>query len=61
MKRTLVIIPTFNEADNILKIIPEVLKNTTPENEFNILSREFLHVPYTVEGLVGVVYSEHNP
>ncbi|HMQ68740.1 MAG TPA: polyprenol monophosphomannose synthase [Ignavibacteria bacterium] len=37
MKRTLVIIPTYNEAENILKIIPEVLKNTTPENEFSIL------------------------
>jgi len=37
LKRTLVIIPTYNEADNILKIIPEVLKNTTPENEFNVL------------------------
>ena len=31
------IIPTYNEADNIQKIIPEVLKNSTPENEFNIL------------------------
>ncbi len=29
--------PTYNEADNILRIIPEVLKNSTPENEFNIL------------------------
>jgi len=37
VKRTLVIIPTYNEADNIQKIIPEVLMNTTPENEFNIL------------------------
>lgn len=37
MKKTLVIIPTYNEADNILKIIPEVLKNSTDENEFNIL------------------------
>lgn len=37
MKKTLVIIPTYNEADNILKIIPAVLKNTSPENEFNIL------------------------
>lgn len=37
MKKVLVIIPTYNEADNILKIIPEVLKNTTPENDFNIL------------------------
>ena len=25
MKRSLVIIPTYNEADNVLKIIPEVL------------------------------------
>lgn len=37
MKRTLVIIPTYNEADNILKIIPEVLKNSTADNEFSIL------------------------
>ncbi|HMS33652.1 MAG TPA: polyprenol monophosphomannose synthase [Ignavibacteria bacterium] len=37
MKRTLVIIPTYNEAENIIKIIPEVLKNSTPDNEFNIL------------------------
>ena len=37
MKRTLVIIPTYNEAENIIKIIPEVLKNSSPENEFNIL------------------------
>lgn len=37
MKKTLVIIPTYNEADNIIKIIPEVLKNSSPENEFNIL------------------------
>jgi len=37
LKKTLVIIPTYNEADNIIKIIPEVLKNSSPENEFNIL------------------------
>jgi len=37
LKRTLVIIPTYNEADNIIKIILEVLKNSSPENEFNIL------------------------
>lgn len=37
MKKTLVIIPTYNEADNILRIIPEVLKNSTPDNDFNIL------------------------
>ena len=37
MKKTLVIVPTYNEADNILRIIPEILINSTPENEFNIL------------------------
>ncbi|MBS1517368.1 MAG: polyprenol monophosphomannose synthase [Bacteroidetes bacterium] len=37
MKRILVIIPTYNEADNILKIIPLILKNSDPENEFSIL------------------------
>lgn len=37
MNRILVIIPTYNEADNIQKIIPEVLKNSSPENEFNVL------------------------
>jgi len=37
LNRILVIIPTYNEADNILKIIPEVLKNTSTEDEFNIL------------------------
>jgi dolichol-phosphate mannosyltransferase len=37
LNKILVIIPTYNEANNILKIIPEVFKNNTPENEFNIL------------------------
>jgi dolichol-phosphate mannosyltransferase len=35
--KTLVIIPTYNEAENILKIIPEVLKNSSRDNEFYIL------------------------
>jgi len=37
LNKILVIIPTYNESDNILKIIPEVLKNTTAEYEFNVL------------------------
>ncbi|HAY32777.1 MAG TPA: polyprenol monophosphomannose synthase [Ignavibacteria bacterium] len=37
MKRILVIIPTYNEADNILKIIPLILENSDAENEYNIL------------------------
>lgn len=31
------IIPTYNEADNILKIIPLILENSDEENEYNIL------------------------
>ncbi len=31
------IIPTYNEADNILKIIPLILENSDAENEYNIL------------------------
>jgi dolichol-phosphate mannosyltransferase len=34
MKRSLVIIPTYNEADNVLKIIPEVL---TQDEGFHVL------------------------
>ena len=37
MKRVLVIIPTYNESENILKIIPEVLNKSTSEYEFNVL------------------------
>jgi len=37
MKRVLVIIPTYNESENILNIIPEVLGKSTPEYEFNVL------------------------
>jgi len=37
LKRILVIIPTYNEADNILKIIPLILENSDQDNEYNIL------------------------
>ncbi len=37
MNRVLVIIPTYNEADNITKIIPEVLLNSNDEDNFNVL------------------------
>lgn len=37
MKRVLVIIPTYNESENILKIIPEVLNKSTSVYEFNVL------------------------
>jgi dolichol-phosphate mannosyltransferase len=37
MKKVLVIIPTYNEAENILNIIPEVLHFSNSKYEFNIL------------------------
>ncbi len=37
MNKILVIIPTYNESENILKIIPEVLNNSSADNEFNVL------------------------
>ena len=37
MKRILVIIPTYNESENILNIIPEVLKFSNADYEFNVL------------------------
>lgn len=37
MRKILVIIPTYNESENILKIIPQILSNTDKSNEFNIL------------------------
>lgn len=37
MKRTLVIIPTYNEGDNIHNIILETLNNTNKKNEFSVL------------------------
>ena len=37
MNKILVIIPTYNESENILKIIPEVLNNSSAENEYNVL------------------------
>jgi len=37
VKKILVIIPTYNEAENILNIIPEVLKFTDENYEYNVL------------------------
>lgn len=37
MKKILVIIPTYNEAENILNIIPEVLKFSDENFEYNVL------------------------
>jgi len=34
MKKSLIIIPTYNEADNVTKIIPEVLEQ---DEGFNVL------------------------
>lgn len=37
MKNVLVIIPTYNESENILNIIPEVLSKSTSLYQFNVL------------------------
>ncbi len=37
MRRILVIIPTYNESENIPKIIPDVLQHSDELNEFNVL------------------------
>lgn len=37
MKRILVIIPTYNESENILNLIPEVLKFTSSDYHWNVL------------------------
>lgn len=37
MKKILVIIPTYNEAENILRLIPEVLKYSDSNYQWNVL------------------------
>ncbi len=37
MKKVLVIIPTYNEAENVIKIINEILTKTSKEYLFNVL------------------------
>ena len=37
MKRVLIVIPTYNESENILNIIPDVLSKTTEQYQFNVL------------------------
>ncbi len=37
MKKVLVIIPTYNESENILNIIPEVLSKSSTNYQFNVL------------------------
>lgn len=37
MKKVLVVIPTYNESENITKIIPEVIAKTTDAYQFNVL------------------------
>lgn len=37
MKNVLVIVPTYNESENILNIIPEILNKSTSVYQFNVL------------------------
>lgn len=57
MNRILVIIPTFNEAENITKIIPEVLDNSNGEDEFNVLVVD----DNSPDGTAQLVESMNNP
>lgn len=57
MNRILVIIPTFNEAENITKIIPEVLANSNGEDEFNVLVVD----DNSPDGTAQLVESMNNP
>jgi dolichol-phosphate mannosyltransferase len=57
LNRILVIIPTFNEAENITKIIPEVLANSNGEDEFNVLVVD----DNSPDGTAQLVESMNNP
>jgi dolichol-phosphate mannosyltransferase len=57
MNKILVIIPTYNESENILKIIPEVLNNSSAENEFNVLVID----DNSPDGTARLVESMNNP
>ena len=57
MKRVLVIIPTYNESENILNIIPEVLNKTTSKYEFNVLVVD----DNSPDGTAGLVEGLNNP
>ncbi len=56
MNRILVIIPTYNEAENITKIIPEVLANSNEEDVFNVLVVD----DNSPDGTANLVEAMHN-
>ncbi|MBK6877380.1 MAG: polyprenol monophosphomannose synthase [Ignavibacteria bacterium] len=57
MNRILVIIPTYNEAENITKIIPEVLANSNEEDVFNVLVVD----DNSPDGTANLVEAMNNP
>ena len=57
MNRILVIIPTYNEAENITKIIPEVLANSNGEDVFNVLVVD----DNSPDGTANLVEAMNNP
>ncbi len=57
MKRVLVVIPTYNESENITRIIPEVLAKSTSEYEFNVLVVD----DNSPDGTAGLVEGLGNP
>lgn len=57
MNRILVIIPTYNEAENITKIIPQVLANSNGEDVFNVLVVD----DNSPDGTANLVEAMNNP
>jgi len=57
MKKILIIIPTYNEAENITKIIPEVLINSNDLYQFNVLVID----DNSPDGTSGLVTGMKNP
>lgn len=57
MRKILVIIPTYNESENIPKIIPEVLAHSNDKNEFNVLVVD----DNSPDGTASIVKSLNNP
>lgn len=57
MNKILVIIPTYNESENIASIIPEVLKNSTDRDNYNVLVID----DNSPDGTASIVEKMNNP
>jgi dolichol-phosphate mannosyltransferase len=57
VKKVLIIIPTYNESENILNLIPEVLKFSNSDYQWNVLVVD----DNSPDGTAGLVKSLNNP